>query len=122
LQGRLRDRSRDRHAPWPWRAGLYSDVFKAGSDPAKWLEPYTEPTLEKLAREGVHQVDVVCPGFVADCLETLEEISIECRDAYLHAGGKQFRYIPCLNDDPRWIEGLADLIEKHTQGWPLKIS
>ena len=100
----------------------YMVTFQSRFGPAKWLEPYTEPTLEKLAREGVHHVDVVCPGFVADCLETLEEISIECRDAYLHAGGKQFRYIPCLNDDSQWIEGLADLIEKHVQGWPLKIS
>ena len=100
----------------------YMVTFQSRFGPAKWLEPYTEPTLEQLAREGVHHVDVVCPGFVADCLETLEEISIECRDAYLRAGGKQFRYIPCLNDDPQWIEGLADLIEKHVQGWPLKIS
>ncbi|MOA54067.1 Ferrochelatase [compost metagenome] len=58
---------------------------------------------------------------MADCLETLEEISLECRDAFIEAGGKQFRYIPALNDDPAWIAGLATLVERNLQGWPLKI-
>jgi len=93
-------------------------TFQSRFGSARWLEPYTEPTLKALAAEGVEEVDVVCPGFVADCLETLEEISLECRDAFLAAGGRRFRYIPALNDDPAWIRGLAGLAARHLQGWP----
>ena len=92
-------------------------TFQSRFGAARWLEPYTEPTLKALAAQGVTDVDVVCPGFVADCLETLEEISQECRDAFLAAGGRQFRYIPALNDHPAWIEGLTDLVDNHLQGW-----
>jgi len=74
---------------------------------AKWLEPYTQPTLEALARQGLGRVDVVCPGFVSDCLETLEEIGITAREAFVAAGGKELRMIPCLNEAPEWIEALA---------------
>ncbi len=74
--------------------------------------------LKALAASGTTEVDVVCPGFVADCLETLEEISLECRDAFIGAGGRQFRYIPAINDDPAWIAGLSGLVERHLQGWP----
>lgn len=93
-------------------------TFQSRFGSARWLEPYTEPTLAELARQGVTEVDVVCPGFVADCLETLEEISQECRDAFVAAGGRQFRYIPALNDCPPWIEGLTDLVERQLRGWP----
>ncbi|MDP3374202.1 MAG: ferrochelatase, partial [Hydrogenophaga sp.] len=65
-------------------------------------------------------VDVVCPGFTSDCLETLEEINMEAREAFLHAGGQQFSYIDCLNDSPDWIRALTDLVENHLQGWPTK--
>ncbi|CAM3894955.1 ferrochelatase [Bordetella tumulicola] len=92
-------------------------TFQSRFGTARWLEPYTEPTLKTLAAQGVTEVDVVCPGFVADCLETLEEISKECRDAFLSAGGRQFRYIPALNDDPAWIDALTDLVGTHLQGW-----
>lgn len=92
-------------------------TFQSRFGAARWLEPYTEPTLKTLAAQGVTEVDVVCPGFVADCLETLEEISQECRDAFLQAGGRQFRYIPALNDHPAWIAGLTDLVDNHLQGW-----
>ena len=61
---------------------------------------------------------MVCPGFVADCLETLEEITVEVKDAFMAAGGEQFRYIPCLNDDPAWIDALTGMVEQHLQGWP----
>lgn len=98
----------------------YLVTFQSRFGPAKWLEPYTEPTLQKLAGEGVTNVDVVCPGFLADCLETLEEIRIEVRDSFLAAGGKQFRYIPALNDDPVWIQSLADLVQTQLQGWPIQ--
>ena len=74
---------------------------------ADWLQPYTQPTLEALARSGCERVDVVCPGFVSDCLETLEEIGIVARRAFLAAGGRQFHLLPCLNESPEWIEALA---------------
>jgi protoporphyrin/coproporphyrin ferrochelatase len=92
-------------------------TFQSRFGKAKWLEPYTEPTLEKLAAEGVKRVDVMCPGFVADCLETLEEIAQEAREAFLAAGGARFDYVPCLNADASWIEALAALAERHLAGW-----
>jgi ferrochelatase len=73
-----------------------------------------------MAKKGLKNVDVVCPGFTSDCLETLEEINMEAREAFLHAGGQQFHYIPCVNDSPEWIRALADLAERHLQGWPTK--
>ena len=76
---------------------------------AEWLQPYTAPTLVALAQQKVERVDVVCPGFVSDCLETLEEIGIEARRAYLTAGGREFHLIPCLNESPEWIAALADI-------------
>jgi ferrochelatase len=94
-------------------------TFQSRFGKAKWLEPYTEPTLQRLAGEGIKSVDVMCPGFVADCLETLEEIDIEARAAFLAAGGSDLRYVPCLNAGPRWISALADLAEREMQGWPL---
>jgi ferrochelatase len=93
-------------------------TFQSRFGKAKWLEPYTEPTLVALAKQGVKRVDVMCPGFVADCLETLEEIDQEARAAYLAAGGAQYHYIPCPNDHPAWIRALATLAERHLQGWP----
>jgi protoporphyrin/coproporphyrin ferrochelatase len=98
---------------------LVQVTFQSRFGKARWLEPYTEPTLQQLAAAGVKSVDVMCPGFVADCLETLEEISIEARAAFLAAGGQDFRYVPCLNAAPRWIAVLSDLAERHLQGWPV---
>jgi ferrochelatase len=74
--------------------------------------------LEAKAQQGLKSVDVCCPGFVSDCLETLEEIQMEVREAFEHAGGERFQYIPCLNDSPAWIDGMASLTEQHLQGWP----
>lgn len=91
--------------------------FQSRLGRAKWLEPYTEPTLIALARAGIAHVDVVCPGFTSDCLETLEEIAIEGRDAFLRAGGKEFQYIPCLNDQPEWISALCAIALQHMAGW-----
>ena len=93
-------------------------TFQSRLGRAKWLEPYTEPTLIAMGKAGVRRVDVVCPGFTSDCLETLEEISMEGREAYLHAGGKEFHYIPCLNDDPAWITALCGITQQHLSGWP----
>jgi ferrochelatase len=84
-------------------------TFQSRFGAAKWLQPYTEPTLVELARSGVRRVDVVCPGFVSDCLETLEEIDITARAAFLAAGGTEFRYIPCLNESPKWIDALEQI-------------
>lgn len=92
-------------------------TFQSRFGKARWLEPYTEPTLRQLAADGVKRVDVMCPGFVADCLETLEEIGEEVRDAFLESGGQTFHYIDCLNDRPDWLAALADLTERHLQGW-----
>lgn len=100
-------------------AADYSITFQSRFGKAKWLQPYTQPTLEKLACEGMARVDVVCPGFVADCLETLEEIAIECKAAFLAAGGKEFHYIPCVNERADWIAALGDIATTHLAGWPL---
>ncbi|MCW5654149.1 ferrochelatase [Hydrogenophaga sp.] len=96
----------------------YRVTFQSRFGKAKWLEPYTEPTLVELARQGVRRVDVACPGFTSDCLETLEEINMEARHAFTQAGGSHFEYIPCLNDQPEWVHALVDLAERHLQGWP----
>jgi ferrochelatase len=95
-------------------------TFQSRFGKAKWLEPYTEPTLVALAQQGIKRVDVVCPGFTSDCLETLEEISQEAREAFLHAGGQDFHYIPCLNDSPEWLDALAGLALQHMGGWPIQ--
>lgn len=96
----------------------YTVSFQSRFGKAKWLEPYTQPTLEALARSGTQRVDVVCPGFTSDCLETLEEIGMECRDAFLANGGKAFHYIPCLNDETEWIGALGNIAVQHLAGWP----
>ena len=96
----------------------YLVTFQSRFGKAKWLEPYTEPSLIELARSGTKRVDVVCPGFTSDCLETLEEISQEAREAFMHAGGEQFEYIACLNDSAPWITALSRIAQQHLQGWP----
>lgn len=92
-------------------------TFQSRFGKAEWLKPYTQPTLEHLAAQGVRRVDVMCPGFVADCLETLEEIAVECKEAFLEKGGQSFHYIPCLNERHDWIEGLAALVRSHLGNW-----
>jgi ferrochelatase len=98
--------------------GDFTLSFQSRFGKAKWLEPYTQPTVEALARKGVRRVDVVCPGFTSDCLETLEEIGMEVRDAFLANGGKEFHYIPCLNDETDWIAALGNITLRHLAGWP----
>lgn len=92
--------------------------FQSRFGPREWLRPYTDETLAALPKEGVKSVDVVSPGFSADCLETLEELNIQNREIFMAAGGDKFGYIPALNDQPMHIEFLSDLILKHAQGWP----
>ncbi|MGH8764544.1 MAG: ferrochelatase [Burkholderiales bacterium] len=87
----------------------YQVTYQSRFGAAEWLQPYTAPTLVELARRGERRVDVVCPGFVSDCLETLEEIGIEARQAFLAAGGKEFHALPCLNEAPEWIVALGQI-------------
>ena len=88
----------------------YSVSFQSrlGSDP--WLQPYTDKELERFGREGVGKLLVICPAFVSDCLETLEEIAMQGKESFLEAGGGEFGMIPCMNEHPRWIEALATLV------------
>jgi protoporphyrin/coproporphyrin ferrochelatase len=96
-----------------WNDARTLVTFQSRFGAAKWIGPATDETLAALGREGVGRVDVICPGFAADCLETLEEISIEGRETFLEAGGKDFHYIPTTNDTPAWMTALSILaIEK----------
>lgn len=107
------------------KLGLREDefvvTFQSRFGKAKWLEPATATVLAQLGKAGTGRVDVVCPGFTADCLETLEEIAMEGRETFLHAGGKAFHYIPCLNDSPAWAEALAGVAARHLAGWPVAV-
>ena len=98
-------------------AEKYRVTFQSRFGQAEWLKPYTSEVLEQLARAGTRRVDVVCPGFVADCLETLEEIAIEGKSAFLYAGGKEYHTIPCLNDRSDWIHALTALVARQLGGW-----
>ena len=91
--------------PQQWQISFQSRFGKA-----KWLAPATDTTLEKLAAQGLRTVDVFCPGFVADCLETLEEIAIENRAIFMQAGGQDLRFIPCLNDSAAWLAALEAMV------------
>ncbi len=92
-------------------------TFQSRLGPKKWLQPYTDKRLIELAQQGTKHVQVVCPGFSADCLETLEEIAIENRNKFLDAGGETYEYIPCLNDQRIHVNALADIVESHIRGW-----
>lgn len=83
----------------------------------EWIKPYTAETVTAMARSGVESLDVVCPGFAADCLETLEEIDVQNREFFEDNGGGRFRYVPALNDRTDHVRFLADLVERHLQGW-----
>lgn len=93
-------------------------TFQSRFGAQEWVKPYTMETLKQWGAQGVESVQVVCPAFAADCLETLEEIAEENRDAFLEAGGGQYAYIPALNDSPGHIQLLADLVCRHVSGWP----
>ena len=92
--------------------------FQSRFGEAEWLQPYTAPTLEALGKANTQRVDVICPGFVADCLETLEEIALAGKTSFLQAGGQEFHYIPALNERDDWIHALSKLAIRHLQGWP----
>ncbi len=92
-------------------------VFQSRFGREPWLQPYCDHVLKQLPDQGVRAIDILCPGFAADCLETLEEIDQQNRDFYLAAGGERFHYIPCLNADPDHIELIADLVAANSEGW-----
>ncbi len=98
-------------------AERYEVTFQSRLGREEWLQPYTDLRLEELARSGVKRVDVICPGFSVDCLETLDEIGREAREVFLAAGGERFRFIPCLNDRPEQIDLYVDLIRRNLAGW-----
>jgi ferrochelatase len=98
-------------------ANQFRLTFQSRFGRAEWLQPYTDKTLDALGREGVHRVDVVAPGFTADCLETLEELAMEGRASFLAAGGKLFHYIPALNEHPAWIGALGQIALDNLGGW-----
>jgi ferrochelatase len=95
-------------------------TFQSRFGKAEWLQPYTAPTLKELGAAGVRRADVFCPGFTADCLETIEEIGMEVRDEFMQAGGKVFHAIPCLNASPAWVAALGEIVAQHLQGWPVQ--
>lgn len=99
-------------------AGAWQVSFQSRFGTREWLKPYTDRTLIDWGRQGIRNVSVICPGFAADCLETLEEIRIQNRDLFLHAGGEQFSYIPALNDNDSHIHALTELIISNCHGWP----
>jgi ferrochelatase len=88
-------------------AGRYSVAFQSRFGREPWLQPYTDREIARLAAAGVQNLLVICPGFVTDCLETLEEIGLRGRETFLQAGGRELSLIPCLNTHPRWLETLA---------------
>lgn len=95
----------------------YMVCFQSRFGRAEWLQPYFAPTLEQLGKQGVGRVDVICPGFSSDCLETLEEIAMEGKTTFLNAGGRAYHYIPALNERDDWIHALCDITLQHLQGW-----
>ena len=95
----------------------WSIAFQSRLGREEWLRPYTDETLEMWPDQGVKRVDVLCPGFSADCLETLEEIAGENRERFLEAGGERYHYIPALNERPDHIAALAELVVRHAAGW-----
>ncbi len=103
------------------KLGLQKDdylvTFQSRFGRAEWLQPYTDKTLEALGAKGVARVDVICPGFACDCLETLEEIAMEAKETFLHAGGKAFNYLPVANDSEAYVAALTSIALDHLQGW-----
>ncbi len=92
-------------------------TFQSRFGPRKWLQPYTDETLKELGKNGTKHVQIICPGFSADCLETLEEINIQNKGFFIEAGGEEFSYIPALNDSDEHIQALSNIIIKNCQRW-----
>ena len=92
-------------------------TFQSRFGAQEWLQPYTDKTVERLAKEGVKSIAIINPGFSSDCIETLDEIGREVRDEFLHAGGANFAHIPCLNDSPEGMDVIETLVRRELQGW-----
>ncbi|THF57920.1 ferrochelatase [Ollibium composti] len=92
-------------------------TFQSRFGAQEWLQPYTDKTVERLAKEGVKRIAIVNPGFSVDCIETLDEIGREVRDEFLHAGGEKFSHIPCLNDSPEGMTVIETLVRRELAGW-----
>ena len=104
-----------------WEKGRIDTTFQSVFGPEEWLKPYTVKHVAELAKAGRKRIAVMAPAFSADCIETLEEINGEIREAFLHAGGESFTYIPCLNDSTAHISALAAVIDENLSGWlPVK--
>lgn len=99
------------------RGEQYRVTFQSRFGAAEWLKPYTASTLEELGKRKTGRVDVICPGFVSDCLETLEEIAIEGKSIFLKSGGREFHSIPCLNERDDWVQALAEIVGGNLLGW-----
>ncbi|WP_376985179.1 ferrochelatase [Bosea sp. R86505] len=92
-------------------------TFQSRFGPDEWLKPYTDETVKSLASSGVKSMAIVAPGFSADCLETLEELDVENREIFLHNGGQQFAYMPCLNDSPEGVDAIEAVVRRELMGW-----
>lgn len=95
----------------------YRVGFQSRFGREEWLKPYTDEILKSLPDEGIRSVQVICPGFASDCLETLEEIDVENREYFLQAGGERYEYIPCLNSSPDHIDALATIAREAMGNW-----
>ena len=100
-----------------WPADRLLTTFQSRFGPEEWLQPYTDETLQRLAAEGVRRIAVVNPGFVSDCLETLEEIAVQNAELFIAAGGEKFSHVPCLNDSPAGMRVITTVVLRELQGW-----
>ena len=95
--------------------GKYSNSFQSRLGKG-WLEPFTHVRLEQMPKEGIRKLLILCPAFVSDCLETLEEIAIRGKETFMEAGGEAYEMIPCLNADPLWVRALAEWVKDIREG------
>ncbi|WP_276120255.1 ferrochelatase [Pararhizobium qamdonense] len=100
-----------------WSKEKLQVTFQSRFGPEEWLQPYTDKTVEKLGQDGVKRIAVINPGFVSDCLETLEEIAVEAAETFHHAGGEKFTHIPCLNDSEGGMTVLEHVVRRELMGW-----
>jgi ferrochelatase len=100
-----------------WPESRFMLTFQSRFGPEEWMQPYTDKTVEKLAKEGVKRIAVINPGFVSDCLETLEEIAGEAKEIFIEHGGEKFTHIPCLNDSDAGMRVIETVVRRELQGW-----
>ena len=100
-----------------WADGFAMTTFQSRFGPTEWLQPYTDKTLAALPTQGAKKLVVVSPACISDCLETLEELAMEGRDAFFEAGGESYSLVPCLNDSAAAIDVIEDVVRRETAGW-----